>query len=96
MSTPTPDGSGIDGTPAWAYDEDHYCVCCGNGRWKYHMPECELRDALDIAKTLPAGEWRVSVGVDGTRTVTPLRPLYPHDLTCDTWVDVPENGDPTT
>lgn len=38
---------GIDGTPAWAYDEDGYCVCCGNGRWKYHMPDCELRDALD-------------------------------------------------
>ena len=36
-----------DGTPDWAYDEDDYCVCCGNGRWKYHMPECELRDALD-------------------------------------------------
>lgn len=38
---------GIDGTPTWAYDEDGYCVCCGNGRWKYHMPGCELRDALD-------------------------------------------------
>lgn len=34
-------------TPPWAYDEDGYCVCCGNGRWKYHMPDCELRDALD-------------------------------------------------
>ena len=37
----------LDGTPAWAYDEDGYCVCCGNGHWKHHMPECELRDALD-------------------------------------------------
>lgn len=43
-----PTGSpGVDGTPAWAYDEDGYCVCCGNGRWKYHRPDCELRDALD-------------------------------------------------
>lgn len=47
------DGSGVDGTPAWAYDEDSYCVCCGNGRWKFHMPECELRDALD-AKEKPS------------------------------------------
>ncbi len=36
-----------DGTPNWAYDEDGYCVCCGNGHWKHHMPECELRDSLD-------------------------------------------------
>ncbi len=39
--------SSKDDTPDWAYDEDGYCVCCGNGKWKYHMPECELRDALD-------------------------------------------------
>ncbi len=39
-----------DGTPDWAYDEDGYCVCCGNGNWKYHMPDCELRDALDAQK----------------------------------------------
>ncbi len=39
-----------DGTPEWAYDEDGYCVCCGNGNWKYHMPECELRDGLDAAR----------------------------------------------
>ncbi len=38
---------GKDGTPGWAYDEDGYCVCCGNGRWKYHFPRCVLRDALD-------------------------------------------------
>lgn len=38
---------GIDGTPGWAYDEDGYCVCCGNGRWKHHFPGCVLRDALD-------------------------------------------------
>ncbi len=36
-----------DGTPEWAYDEDNYCVCCGHGSWKYHTPDCELRDALD-------------------------------------------------
>jgi hypothetical protein len=34
-------------TPGWAYDEDGYCVCCGNGNWKFHAPECDLRDALD-------------------------------------------------
>ncbi len=43
-----PSPPGLDGTPGWAYDEDGYCVCCGNGKWKYHMPECELRDALDV------------------------------------------------
>jgi hypothetical protein len=36
----------------WAYDEDGYCVCCGNGCWKYHMPDCELRDALDEVERL--------------------------------------------
>lgn len=43
---------GLDGTPRWAYDEDHYCVCCGAGDWKHHAPECELRDALDALKSL--------------------------------------------
>jgi hypothetical protein len=50
---------GVDGTPAWAYDEDGYCVCCDNGRWKHHMPECELRDALDatvIVRNLAAAD----------------------------------------
>jgi hypothetical protein len=41
---------GKDGTPAWAYDEDGYCVCCGNGRWKFHTPDCALRDALDLVR----------------------------------------------
>jgi hypothetical protein len=36
-----------DDTPAWAYDEDGYCNCCGNGNWKHHMPTCELRDLID-------------------------------------------------
>ena len=47
---------GKDGTPAWAYDEDGYCVCCGNGRWKHHMPERELRDALDALSGYPQDE----------------------------------------
>lgn len=47
MSQWSDDPPGIDGTPGWAYTEDGYCVCCGNGRWKHHMPGCELRDALD-------------------------------------------------
>lgn len=38
---------GKDGiTPAWGYDEDGYCVACGNGMWKYHFPECPLADLL--------------------------------------------------
>lgn len=27
---------------------------------------------------------------DGTITAVPMRPLHPHDLTCDTWVDIKE------
>lgn len=38
---------GKDGTPGWAYDEDGYCTCCGNGHWKYHMPGCYLAAALE-------------------------------------------------
>ena len=38
----------VDGTPAWAYGEDGYCVCCGNGKWRHHMPGCVLRDSLDL------------------------------------------------
>ncbi len=37
-------------TPKWAYDEDGYCVCCGNGWWKFHMPDCELADIMDSAR----------------------------------------------
>ena len=52
-----------DGTPEWAYNEDGYCVCCGNGNWKYHMPECELRDGLDAARRVANPDyeaaWRV-------------------------------------
>lgn len=44
---------GIDGTPLWAYNEDGYCVCCGNGIWKHHMPQCQLRDALDALLANP-------------------------------------------
>lgn len=43
-----------DATPSWAYDEDHYCICCGNGEWKHHMPDCELRDALDAHRIVRA------------------------------------------
>lgn len=43
----TEPNTGMDGTPFWAYDEDGYCVCCGNGRWTLHTFDCELRDALD-------------------------------------------------
>lgn len=45
---------GVDGTPGWAYSEDGYCVCCGNGHWKYHMPECSLAHALDLVKVIEA------------------------------------------
>jgi hypothetical protein len=42
----------MDGTPAWVYDEDGYCMCCGNGRWKPHMAYCDLRDVLDRLDTM--------------------------------------------
>lgn len=61
----TDDKPGVDGTPGWAYDEDGYCVACGNGRWKHHMPECELRDALDavaIVRDLAATDPVISMG----------------------------------
>lgn len=41
-----------DDTPAWAYDEDGYCIRCGSGRWRFHMAGCELRDSLDIIRDL--------------------------------------------
>lgn len=54
---------GKDGTPEWAYDEDGYCVCCFNGKWKYHAPWCGLRNALDVCNFMClfahlAGWWR--------------------------------------
>lgn len=59
---PADQSLGIDGTPAWAYDEDGYCVCCGNGRWKFHMPDCELADALDMADPVAVIRARVESG----------------------------------
>jgi len=58
---------GVDGTPAWAYSEDGYCVACGNGRWKHHMPECELRDALDAVAGVDAelAKMRDALGAAG-------------------------------
>lgn len=29
------------------FDEDGYCVACGNGRWKAHMPECQIADLIE-------------------------------------------------
>lgn len=29
------------------YSEDGYCLWCGNGSWKFHMPECIWADARD-------------------------------------------------
>lgn len=43
-----------DATPDWAYTEDGYCVCCGNGKWKFHMPACLLRDSLDLVASVKA------------------------------------------
>lgn len=54
---------GKDGTPSWAYDEDGYCVGCGNGYWRYHG-YCQLRDALDA---LTAAMFRRSVLALGYR-----------------------------
>lgn len=35
--------------PAWAYDEDGYCVDCGNGKWKAHNTWCEIAYLIDLA-----------------------------------------------
>lgn len=32
------------------YDEDSYCVACGNGRWKHHMPQCQIADLIDALR----------------------------------------------
>lgn len=89
MSTPTPDqmalvkrlrgghvprtpeldqGSGgptghVCGGHGWGYPPDYPCL---------HVQAADLIERL----TLAPGEWRVSVGVDGTRTVTPLEPTH--------------------
>lgn len=62
------------------YDEDGYCVCCGNGQWKNHMPGCELADKLDelrLAKAVvEAGRNTYRFFRSGDRTlVTIVMPL---------------------
>lgn len=32
------------------YNEDGYCVACGNGHWKHHMPECQIVDLIDALR----------------------------------------------
>ena len=66
-----------DDTPEWAYNEDGYCVCCGNGNWKYHMPECELRNALDTPKTKEALFQPVLDWLRKDSTVIELLDYYP-------------------
>lgn len=39
--------------PSDPYDEDGYCEWCGNGRWKYHRPECLWADAADASGQTP-------------------------------------------
>lgn len=35
--------------PRDPFDVDGYCIFCGNGSWKYHMPECQWADrAYDL------------------------------------------------
>ena len=85
MSTTTPDPLGLrhNGVPCDVHD-----VCDGE-------PGCVL---YLYSVDLPAGEWRVSVADDGTRTVTPLRRGVFEDrarLMTSLWADAPENGDPT-
>lgn len=36
------------------YDEDGYCVACGNGKWKHHMPECQIADLIDALRDAKA------------------------------------------
>lgn len=33
--------------PDGPYDEDGYCESCGNGRWRYHTPDCAWADQRD-------------------------------------------------
>jgi hypothetical protein len=70
---------GVDDTPSWAYDEDGYCVWCGNGRWKHHMPECELRDALDALRR-PGVEYRGFMPNEGINDLLG-RPVGPSTFT---------------
>lgn len=42
--------------PHTAYDEDHYCTCCGNGDWKPHSPDCYIADLLDRIAELEGKE----------------------------------------
>lgn len=32
------------------YDEDGYCVACGSGKWKHHMPQCQVADLIDAIR----------------------------------------------
>jgi hypothetical protein len=34
--------------PEWAYNEDGYCVDCGNGNFKFHAPWCEIAELFDM------------------------------------------------
>lgn len=36
------------------YSEDGYCVACGNGHWKHHMPECQIADLIDALRDATA------------------------------------------
>lgn len=36
------------------YDEDGYCVACGNGQWTHHMPECQIADLIDALRDAKA------------------------------------------
>jgi hypothetical protein len=29
------------------YSEDGYCQACGNGYWKWHMPDCQIADLAE-------------------------------------------------
>ena len=41
----TPDNQEVEFQEIGAlYTEDGYCVACGNGNWKSHMPQCKIAD----------------------------------------------------
>jgi hypothetical protein len=57
------------------YSEDGYCQACGNGFWKYHMPDCEIAELCEAVRDLGADlQWARSFIKESTgQTMDDLR-----------------------